>query len=78
MFNSDVDILRLIGEVLDVLYMKEEEDLAEGAGILYTWMQFAAEAPAINNYDVLDALDPSMDPNISWVHTQRTPDVLLD
>ena len=41
-------------------------------------MQFAADARAINNADVTDALAPSMDTNNNWIHTQRTPDGLVD
>ena len=51
--------------------------MGEGISSLETWIQFAAEAPDINDAVVPDSFSPAIDPSINWLHTRRKPDDLL-
>ena len=51
--------------------------MGEGISSLETWIQFAAEAPDINDAVVPDYFPPAIDPSINWLHTRRKPDDLL-
>ena len=51
--------------------------MGEGISSLETWIQFAAEAPDINDAVVPDSFPPAIDPSINWLHTRRKPDDLL-
>ena len=59
-FNLYVDRLFCIRGDLYKLYTEEEEALGEGICSLETWIQFAAEAPDINDAVVTDALSPAI------------------
>ena len=51
--------------------------MGEGISSLETWIQFAAEAPDINDAVVPDSFSLAIDPSINWLHTRRKPDDLL-